>query len=358
MATLTRVTGKVFGGDAPLDQIGQFGSALAGTKLNTKDIATIQALEAYSKGWGSAILTSRNFPPIEEVNGVLNTLSYQICYLLQEGCPTYDINTEYSATSVVKMVSGSTLNYYISQQDNNIGHPLTDTNYWKPAIFTGTGAIGAPQFTLNVNAILPENCIWLEGAEVSRTDYNNLFAIFGTTYGTGDGSTTFNLPDFRNRYICGLDTDLAAGYVSAGLPDLGLQTTSSGAHKHSRGSMNIQGQIGFSGIDPNTSWAYASGAFTKNNQSGAGNSHDNPVNGAYVDFYFNASRNWTGETSSNGAHTHTITSNNAIVGSTSTITSIVCPLFARTSVNSVIGFPSLSLTLVKYLHPFSSISLK
>ena len=32
---LTRVTGKVFGGEAPLEEIGQFGSALAGTKLNT-----------------------------------------------------------------------------------------------------------------------------------------------------------------------------------------------------------------------------------------------------------------------------------------------------------------------------------
>ena len=315
MATLTRVTGKVFGGDAPLDQIGQFGSALAGTKLNTKDIATIQALEAYSKGWGSAILTSRNFPPIEEVTGVLNTLSYQICYLLQEGCPTYDINTEYSATSVVKMVSGSTLNYYISQQDNNIGHPLTDTSYWKPAIFTGTGAIGAPQFTLNVNAILPENCIWLEGAEVSRTDYNNLFAIYGTSYGTGDGSTTFNLPDFRNRYICGLDTDLAAGYVSAGLPDLGLQTTSSGAHTHTRGSMNITGHI----TSYENAFSDARGAFTLSGWNGRANYHSNGTTDMIANIDFNASRNWTGETSSNGAHTHTITSNNAIVGSTSTI---------------------------------------
>lgn len=319
MATLTRVTGKVFGGEAPLDQIGQFGSALAGTKLNTTDVATIQALDAYSKGWGSAVLTSRNFPPIEEVTGVLNTLSYQICYLLQEGCPTYDINTEYSATSIVKTISGNTLTYYLSQQEGNKGNPLTDTNFWKPAIFTGTGAIGAPQFALNFNTTLPENCIWLEGAEVSRTDYNNLFAIYGTTYGAGDGSSTFKLPDFRNRYICGPDTDLLPGYLAAGLPDLGLSTTSAGAHTHTRGTMNITGALAFSGIDPNTSTGSASGAFTKSNSSGAGNSHDYPKNNAYVSFNFAASRNWTGETSSNGAHTHTVTSSNSLVGSTSTV---------------------------------------
>lgn len=41
---------------------------------------------------------------------------------------------------------------------------------------------------------LPEN-----GAAVSRTTYANLFAVIGTTYGVGDGSTTFNVPDSRGR---------------------------------------------------------------------------------------------------------------------------------------------------------------
>ena len=114
MAKLTRVTGKVFANDAPLVQIGQFGSALAGTPYNTQDVATIQNLQAYLDGWQSAVITSRNFPPIEEVNGVLKTISYQACYLLQEGIPEYDINTEYSNTSIVKSISGNELSFYIS----------------------------------------------------------------------------------------------------------------------------------------------------------------------------------------------------------------------------------------------------
>ena len=42
---------------------------------------------------------------------------------------------------------------------------------------------------------------WLEcdGRAVSRTTYATLFAAIGTTYGAGDGSTTFNLPDFADR---------------------------------------------------------------------------------------------------------------------------------------------------------------
>lgn len=316
---LTRVTGKVFGGEAPLEEIGQFGSALAGTKLNTQDVATIQALEAYSQGWGSAVITSRNFPPIEEVTGVLKTISYQACYSLQAGVPVYDIATDYGVGDIVKVASGSTLTFYVSQTTPNIGQSLSDTTYWKPATFLGAGAIGAPQFTMNPNAVLPSNCVWLEGAEVSRTDYNNLFAIYGTTYGAGDGSTTFKLPDFRNRYICGIDNDLAFGYVSAGLPNLGLATTSNGAHTHTRGTQNITG-VGMrvSGEIFNNKGCsgaiYASGS----NTGGGGENGDRGF-GHSGGFNFDASRSWTGATSSNGAHTHTITSSSSLYGTTNTI---------------------------------------
>lgn len=70
--------------------------------------------------------------------------------------------------------------------------------------------------TLAFNS-LPANCIWLEGAEVSRTTYANLFAIYGTAYGAGNGSTTFNLPDCRNRVFWG---GTSGGYIGAGLPNI------------------------------------------------------------------------------------------------------------------------------------------
>ena len=44
-----------------------------------------------------------------------------------------------------------------------------------------------------------------------------MFAIYGTTYGAGDGVLTFNLPDFRNRAVWGADS---FGYVEAGLPNI------------------------------------------------------------------------------------------------------------------------------------------
>lgn len=48
---------------------------------------------------------------------------------------------------------------------------------------------------------------WLKanGAAVSRTTYAALFAVIGTTYGAGNGSTTFNVPDLRGEFVRSLD---------------------------------------------------------------------------------------------------------------------------------------------------------
>lgn len=51
----------------------------------------------------------------------------------------------------------------------------------------------------------PTGWLFCYGQAVSRTTYAALFAAIGTTYGSGDGSTTFNLPDLRGRVIAGQD---------------------------------------------------------------------------------------------------------------------------------------------------------
>jgi microcystin-dependent protein len=52
-------------------------------------------------------------------------------------------------------------------------------------------------------ASAPAGWLLCDGSAVSRTTYADLFAIIGTTFGLGDGSTTFNLPDFRRRVSVG-----------------------------------------------------------------------------------------------------------------------------------------------------------
>ena len=51
----------------------------------------------------------------------------------------------------------------------------------------------------------PNGWLLCHGQAVSRTTYAHLFTVIGTTYGAGDGSTTFNVPDLRGEFIRGLD---------------------------------------------------------------------------------------------------------------------------------------------------------
>ena len=67
---------------------------------------------------------------------------------------------------------------------------------------------------------LPEGWLLCNGAAVSRSTYAGLFAKIGTKYGTGDGSTTFNLPDFRDRYPIGSGTNLTGTQVAEQLPNI------------------------------------------------------------------------------------------------------------------------------------------
>lgn len=65
---------------------------------------------------------------------------------------------------------------------------------------------------------MPKGFLLCDGRAVSREDYKRLFDVIGTTYGEGDKSTTFNVPDFRDRTIWGAT---AAGQkVEAGLPNI------------------------------------------------------------------------------------------------------------------------------------------
>lgn len=65
---------------------------------------------------------------------------------------------------------------------------------------------------------IPMGWLLCDGSAVSRTTYANLYACIGTTYGAGDGSTTFNLPNLVDKFVEGSAT--AGTQRSAGLPNI------------------------------------------------------------------------------------------------------------------------------------------
>ena len=54
--------------------------------------------------------------------------------------------------------------------------------------------------------VAPNGWLICDGSAVSRETYSDLYAVIGTTYGVGDGSTTFNLPNLKGRVPVGLDS--------------------------------------------------------------------------------------------------------------------------------------------------------
>ena len=81
---------------------------------------------------------------------------------------------------------------------------------------------------------VPAGFLLCNGAAISRTTYARLFSVLGTTWGAGDGSTTFNLPNVNDRCLEGTTNTANVGkYLEAGLPDitgsgLGVNDTTAG----------------------------------------------------------------------------------------------------------------------------------
>ena len=99
----------------------------------------------------------------------------------------------------------------------------TDLNEWE--LDTGTVWIVLASSTPSGiilafgGTIIPVGYLTCDGSAVSRTTYANLFAAIGIAHGSGDGSTTFNIPDYRGQFLRGVDTGAGRD------PDSGSRTS-------------------------------------------------------------------------------------------------------------------------------------
>ena len=67
----------------------------------------------------------------------------------------------------------------------------------------------------------PENWLFCDGSEISRTEYQSLYKIIGDIYGSGDGKSTFNLPNFSDLFPQGKSKNENLGKIrEAGLPEI------------------------------------------------------------------------------------------------------------------------------------------
>lgn len=105
---------------------------------------------------------------------------------------------------VTQVLTAGALGNLLPDQTGNAGEFLTTdggTASWAAVAQVPTGTV--LDFAA---ATAPSGYLACNGAAVSRTTYAALFAVIGTTWGAGDGSTTFNVPDLRGRTAIGSGT--------------------------------------------------------------------------------------------------------------------------------------------------------
>lgn len=151
------------------------------------------------------------------------------------------------------------------------------------------GAVPVGSVTAFAGSSAPNGWLMCGGQTVSRTQYASLFSVIGTTYGAGDGSTTFALPDLRGRVPAGEDdmggtaanriTNAGAGIVGTTLgASGGSQThtlTESQIPSHSHGWTYTSGGGGTTsggGVPPHNSTPAGSGG---TGNTGGGGAHNN-----------------------------------------------------------------------------------
>jgi microcystin-dependent protein len=83
---------------------------------------------------------------------------------------------------------------------------IYDGSTWNTYNTTTFSAVPSGSINMWATASAPTGWLLCDGTAVSRTTYSDLFAVIGTTYGTGNGSTTFNLPNLKGRIPVGQDS--------------------------------------------------------------------------------------------------------------------------------------------------------
>jgi microcystin-dependent protein len=127
-------------------------------------------------------------------------------------------------------------------------------------------------------ADIPNEWFFCDGSEVSRTKYPQLFAAIGTIYGAGNGSTTFNLPDFRNRSPIGATQD-DAGVPKTNVSGSLMQFGGEAAHTLTVAEMPAHSHSGAASVSSNAETGgppnVGTTSTTSTGTTGGGGSHNN-----------------------------------------------------------------------------------
>ena len=300
-------------------------------------------------GWGreNAIpIEQGGIPPFKsDFNGVFFLLSQFLLWYQQGGIMNYSALLDYEVGNEV-MQNGTK---YRCIQANGPSTtkvaPGSDRTVWKNIDITVPAGAVMPFYNVTLGGSdnrrpifwgstqADEGWVLCDGESDGRGGLTpNLVDRFlkGSTVanqGTKGGSAELNINNIQVNGTIG-----GTALTVAQLPPHthGGSTAPAGSHTHTRGSMNITGQAGCDDRAANL----ANGCFSRFTQTQANTSADGGDGSPWSAFQFDASRNWTGETSNNGQHQHGLSIQNTGSGQTHTHT-----LNANTSITGVSNEP-------------------
>lgn len=232
---------------------------------------------------------------------------------------------------------GSTTTYTIANNGEEVLFICTGAGWIASSFFIREGSITADKLSAAISGSFvqagsiipwphtstPAGYLDCDGTAVSRVTYSELFGVIGTDYGVGDGSTTFNLPDYRGKFWrfwdngAGVDADAAtrtdrgdgttgdavgtnqASGMAAHTHDVTTTGTaaSNGAHTHAAGNLvnsNHTHEYSLSNISSGSVVATVGSGGTSLRNQNANTSSEAPT--------------ISGTTASGGAHTHSVSS--------------------------------------------------
>lgn len=179
---------------------------------------------------------------LSSVNVTVTTTQSQVAVYVLSGTLTNNVIIDWPAIGRVYVINNATTgDFTVTLRRNGTGTTLVAPQGRVILVYLRTTGVfqltdaGAPvgMVTAFAQATVPSGGGWLEcnGAAVSRTTYSILFDLLGTTYGPGNGTTTFNLPDLRGYFVRGWNHGAGAN------PDTGraiatVQTSSNLSHTH------------------------------------------------------------------------------------------------------------------------------
>lgn len=149
-----------------------------------------------------------------------------------------------SNVSLVKLHGGIAEDAGLSIFDQNNKYAPLSANIISQSTVQGTDSDVAPLIPAGSVMIWPRNSIptgWqkCDGTALNRTTYAALFALLGTTYGSGDGSATFNVPDAQDRFVSGAGANTVVGASGSRLATGARSTTDSGSAVLSTGTVEV-----------------------------------------------------------------------------------------------------------------------